>query len=118
MKRYKVNNTGEVWTEDELRIEFENQKHDNRPYFDTFEDYMEYWIDRGLHGYWDSFTEVKRYVVWMTDANGATSPIDTIDAPEGYTATDYYWDCDANAPDEWIAMLDAAVEITLEEVEE
>lgn len=37
--------------------------------------------------------------------NGATSAIDTIDAPEGYTAEDYVKDCRENADDDWNEML-------------
>lgn len=118
MKRYKELVTGEVWTEDEIRHEFEMFKTEvygkDAP---TFEEYLEDRIRLGRDGA-AGLKEVRHYVVWMTDANGATSPIDTVDAPEGYTATDYYRDCNANAPYEWIAMLDAAVEITLEAVEE
>lgn len=36
---------------------------------------------------------------------GATSPIDNIEAPEGYTARQYIKDCKANADDEWNQML-------------
>ena len=36
---------------------------------------------------------------------GATSPIDTIDAPEGYTAEQYILDCLDNADDAWNEML-------------
>lgn len=59
-----------------------------------------------------------RYVVWLTDrTTGATSPIDTIDAPVGYTASDYIADCDRNADDDWNWMLRNAATIILEEVE-
>lgn len=37
--------------------------------------------------------------------NGVTSPIDTVEAPHGYTAEDYVRDCDANADEEWCEML-------------
>lgn len=47
-----------------------------------------------------------RYQVDFYDySNGATSPIDTIEAPEGYTAEDYIRDCQENADDAWNEML-------------
>ena len=47
-----------------------------------------------------------RYQVDFYDySNGATSPIDTIEAPEGYTAADYINDCKGNADDAWNEML-------------
>lgn len=58
-----------------------------------------------------------RYIVWVTDAEtGATSPVDNIEAPEGYTATDYITDCEKNADDAWIEMLHEADTVYLEEV--
>lgn len=49
-----------------------------------------------------------RYTVEYTDpSTGATSPVDTITAPEGYTAADYIRDCKANADDAWNEMLEA-----------
>ena len=45
-----------------------------------------------------------KYEVDLTE-NGVTSAIDTIDAPENYTATDYILDCEANADQEWCDML-------------
>jgi hypothetical protein len=63
-------------------------------------------------------TMIKRYVVEYTDPNtGATSPIDTIDAPEGYTAEDYLRDCRANADQDYIDMLEAG-EVRLDMVED
>lgn len=60
----------------------------------------------------------KRYVVEYTDpTTGATSPIDTIDAPEGYTAEDYLRDCRANADQDYIDMLEAG-EVRLDMVED
>ena len=60
----------------------------------------------------------KMYQVDFTDNNtGATSPIDTIKAPEGYTAEQYIEDCKDNADQEWIDMLEnGTVELT--EIEE
>lgn len=50
-------------------------------------------------------------------ANGVTSAIDTIKAPEGYTAENYLVDCKANADDEWNEMLSNG-EISLVDVTE
>lgn len=47
--------------------------------------------------------------------NGVTSAIDTITAPEGYTAEDYISACERNADDDWNAML-ADGEVILMEV--
>ena len=59
-----------------------------------------------------------KYQVNITDyENGATSAIDTIEAPEGYTAENYIKDCEANAEDEWIEMLKSGT-VTIEPVEE
>ena len=49
--------------------------------------------------------------------NGATSPIDTIEAPEGYTAEDYIRDCESNADQEWVDMLKNG-DVTLVPVED
>lgn len=49
-----------------------------------------------------------KYTVEYTDPNtGATSPIDTVTAPVGYTAEAYISDCDRNADREWCEMLHA-----------
>lgn len=48
-----------------------------------------------------------KYTVEFTDnKTGATSPVDTIDALEGYTAADYLRDCRANADSAWCEMLE------------
>lgn len=48
------------------------------------------------------------WTVWYTDPEtGASSPIDTITAPEDYTAADYIRDCAGNADDAWNEMLEA-----------
>lgn len=49
---------------------------------------------------------MKRYQIEYTDANGATSPIDTVTAPAGYTADDYIRNCQENAEPEWCEMLE------------
>ena len=47
-----------------------------------------------------------RYQVELTDnETGATSPIDTITAKDGYTAEDYLTDCQKNADEDWCEML-------------
>lgn len=48
---------------------------------------------------------------------GATSPIDNVEAPEGYTAKQYIRDCKANADDDWNEMLKLG-EVTLAATEE
>lgn len=37
--------------------------------------------------------------------NGATSPIDVIEAPDNYTSDDYISDCLSNADEEYCSML-------------
>lgn len=49
--------------------------------------------------------ETVRYQINLTDANGATSAIDTVEATYGYTAEDYIEACDRNADAEWCDML-------------
>ena len=50
--------------------------------------------------------DIKKYVVEFTDnETGATSPIDNIEAVEGYTAADYIRGCENNADVEYIEML-------------
>ena len=58
-----------------------------------------------------------KYTVAFHDCrNGATSYIDNIEAPEGYTAEDYIRDCKSNADDDWNEMLTHG-EVTLESEE-
>lgn len=66
-----------------------------------------------------------KYVVEYTDErNGATSPIDNIDAPIGYTAEQYIEDCQKNADPEWNELFEhgdvklVGYECPSEEVEE
>jgi len=56
---------------------------------------------------------MKYQVNFFDPRNGAESPIDTITAPEGYTADQYVKDCEDNADQEWIDMLHAG-EVSLE----
>ena len=59
-----------------------------------------------------------KYTVEFTDAKtGAISPIDTITAPDGYTADDYIRDCRENADPEWIEMIESGT-VTLTEIED
>lgn len=59
---------------------------------------------------------MKKYEVNYTDhETGATSPIDTVIKPDGYTAEQYIKDCAENADDDWNAML-AGGTVTLTEV--
>lgn len=48
---------------------------------------------------------MKYQVEYYDPKNGATSPIDVIEAPEGYTAEMYIEDCEGNADDDWCEML-------------
>lgn len=48
---------------------------------------------------------VIKYQINLTDANGATSAIDTVEATYGYTAEDYIDECDKNADEEWCDMI-------------
>lgn len=50
---------------------------------------------------------MKYQVEFYDYRTGATSPIDTIEAPAGYTAEQYIRDCEANAEPEYIDMLKA-----------
>lgn len=60
---------------------------------------------------------MKKYEVNYYDpSNGATSPIDVVEAPEGYTAEQYVADCAEYADDDWNEMLEAGI-VTLTEVE-
>lgn len=60
--------------------------------------------------------KMKKYEVNFTDyETGATSPIDTIVKPDGYTPEQYIADCKTNADDEWNEMLKNG-EITLVEI--
>ena len=60
---------------------------------------------------------MKTYSLEITEQMGNTSPIDTITAPEGYTAEQYIKDCESNADPEWVEMLNNAVSVKLVEVE-
>lgn len=51
------------------------------------------------------WTSEQKYEVDITNADGVTSPVDTIIAPTGYTAEDYISDCERNADDDWCEML-------------
>jgi len=48
---------------------------------------------------------MKYQIEFYDPSNGATSPIDTVEAPEGYTAKDYIRDCRKNADKSWNEML-------------
>ena len=50
---------------------------------------------------------MKYQVEFIDYRTGAKSPIDTIEAPDGYTAEQYIKDCEANAEPEYIDMLKA-----------
>lgn len=60
---------------------------------------------------------MKKYEVNYTDSTtGATSAIDTITAPSGYTAADYVRGCEENGDSEYVEMLHAGI-ITLVEID-
>lgn len=48
---------------------------------------------------------MKYEVNYYDPENGAWSPIDVIEGPEGYTAKQYISDCDTNADEWWWEML-------------
>lgn len=59
---------------------------------------------------------MKKYEVNYTDATmGVTSAIDTITAPNDYTAADYVRDCEENGDAEFVEMLHVGI-ITLVEI--
>ena len=59
-----------------------------------------------------------KYQINLTDpSTGATSAIDTVTAPEGYTAEDYINDCRENADQAWIDMLEQNT-VTIEPIED
>lgn len=57
---------------------------------------------------------MKYEVDFLDYANGATSPIDIIDARPGYTPDDYVADCKENADDDWNQMLQGGMVILTE----
>jgi len=61
---------------------------------------------------------MKSYIVEYIDPDtGAISPIDYIEAEDGYTAEKYIKDCESNADEDWCEMLRRGT-VTLVEVEE
>lgn len=48
---------------------------------------------------------------------GATSPIDCVEAPSGYTADDYIRECKENADSEWYEMLKKGV-VTIDPIDD
>lgn len=48
---------------------------------------------------------MKYQVEFYDYSNGAKSPIDKIEAPEGYTAEQYIKDCEENADPDYVEML-------------
>jgi len=61
---------------------------------------------------------MKRYIVEYTEPDtGATSPIDSFSAEDGYIAEKYIKDCESNADEDWCEMLRRGT-VTLVEVEE
>lgn len=64
----------------------------------------------------EEILQMKKYEVNFTDCETrATSPIDTVIKPDGYTADQYIKDCKENADDEWNRMLENG-EVTLVEI--
>jgi hypothetical protein len=79
---------------------------------------LQAWIntEQGKNGK-EEESKMKKYEVNFTDyETGATSPIDTVIKPDGYTADQYIKDCKENADDEWNEML-ARGTVTLIEVD-
>ncbi len=61
---------------------------------------------------------MKKYEVNYTDyETGATSPIDTVIRPDGYTAEQYIKDCADNADADWNEMLNGGT-VTLAEIDD
>ena len=50
---------------------------------------------------------MKYQIEFYDPSNGATSPIDVVEAPCGYTADDYIRDCRKNADESWCDMLES-----------
>ncbi len=60
---------------------------------------------------------MKRYQVdFKDDVTGATSAIDTVVKPDGYTADQYIKDCKEYADDEWNDMLTRGT-VTITEID-
>ena len=60
---------------------------------------------------------MKKYEVNYTDrTTGATSAIDTIAAPNNYTAADYVRECEENGDPDYVEMLHAG-NVTLVEID-
>ena len=60
---------------------------------------------------------MKYCVEYYDPRNGATSPIDNVEAPDGYTAEQYIKDCEKNADQDWVDMLHNGI-VTLWRVED
>ena len=96
MKKYINRSTGDAYAYEEIKEAFEMYKEECKE--DTLEEHIEAHFD---------VEEWRHFVVEYTDTEtGATSPIDTVDAREDYTAEDYVADCEKNADPEWVEMLD------------
>lgn len=50
MKRYRCFDTGEIWTDEEIREIYESDESYLMKKYPTFEDYMERLLDLGRHG--------------------------------------------------------------------
>lgn len=60
---------------------------------------------------------MKYQVNYIDPKTRANSEIDTVEAPEGYTAADYIADCDENADAEWCEMLHVGT-VTIDAIED
>lgn len=58
-----------------------------------------------------------KYQINLTDSNGATSAIDTVEAHAGYTAAEYLAGCRENADPEWVEMLEAGT-VSVEQIDD
>ena len=57
---------------------------------------------------------MKYQIEFYDPSNGATSPIDVVEAPEGYTADNYIRDCKENADASWCEMLESGTIMVVE----
>ena len=57
---------------------------------------------------------MKYEIDYIDPITGATSPIDNVEAPKGYTADDYIRGCRENADQEWVDMIESGTVIVVE----
>lgn len=103
--KYRNINTGTIWSLEEIKKVHEMYKHEtDRSFEETMKDFEE--------------VEMARFTVEYTDSkSGATSSIDTVEAPADYTAEKYILDCEDNADQDWVDMIHAG-EVEIHMIEE